>query len=66
MVDRFTLHAGALIRNNPELRLAFLFYLLMLHLWALFMLVYNAHNIEELHPDTGGHDMLNGMAGQVH
>mmetsp|Transcript_37032 Transcript_37032/g.46635 ORF Transcript_37032/g.46635 Transcript_37032/m.46635 type:complete len:669 (+) Transcript_37032:91-2097(+) len=58
VIDKFTLQAGSIMRKYPEARLAFLFYLLMLHLWALFMLVYNAHNIEELHADTGGQDII--------
>lgn len=45
-LDGWMLVTGRFLKNYPILRLAFLLYLLMLHLWALVILAIHLHSIE--------------------
>lgn len=52
---------GKYLRHNPLARAGFLLYLVLIHLWALAILVFHAHNYETVHGDFGaGHDLLRG------
>jgi hypothetical protein len=53
-LDKFALDTGRFLRYNPMARLIFLVYLIMLHLWALFILAFHSHQLEKMHADTGG------------
>jgi hypothetical protein len=53
-LDKFALETGRFLRYNPMARLLFLMYLILLHLWALFILAFHSHQIEKMHADTGG------------
>ena len=41
--DVLSVDLGSHFRNYPVSRLAFMMYLLILHMWAFFLLVYHAH-----------------------
>ena len=43
--DGLAIDLGSHFRHYPVSRLAFLMYLLILHLWAFFLLVYHAHHV---------------------
>jgi len=45
-IDLWSIQTGMLMKNNPIIRLAFLMYLLVMHIWVLFVLVFHAHNLE--------------------
>lgn len=45
-VDNWTLITGRFLRNYPLMRIAFVFYLLLLHLWVLVILAVTTHNLE--------------------
>ena len=52
-LDTFALETGRFLRYNPMARLMFLLYLVLLHLWAGFILALHSHSIETMHADTG-------------
>jgi hypothetical protein len=45
-VDNWTLVTGRFLRNYPLMRIAFVVYLLLLHLWVLVILAITTHNLE--------------------
>jgi hypothetical protein len=45
--DAWTLLSGHALRTHPAARLAFVFYLLVLHLWALAVLALHTHSLED-------------------
>lgn len=52
---------GKYLRSNPLARAFFLLYLLMIHVWALALLVFHAHSYETIHGDFGaGHQLAHG------
>ena len=53
--DALSVDLGSHFRQNPLARLAFMLYLLMLHMWAFFLLVYHAHA-----QGTGGGGIVQG------
>lgn len=53
VVDRFTLQTGWQLSRNPMARLLFLCYLLLLHLWAFFILAFHTHSLDHAHPEEG-------------
>jgi len=59
-LDRFAMDTGNFLKNEPVARLFFLIYLIMLHMWALAILVWHSHQIEKMHADTGHHMRLPG------
>lgn len=46
MIDTWTLITGRHLKAYPLLRLTFVFYLLLIHLWAFCLLAYHAHLID--------------------
>eukprot|EP01032_Pedospumella_encystans_P010542 gene10542-12312_t len=46
MIDTWTIITGRFLRVYPLARLGFVFYLLLLHLWVLFILVMQTHSLE--------------------
>jgi len=46
MIDTWTMLSGRFLRSYPLARLGFVFYLLVLHLWALFILVLHTHSLD--------------------
>ena len=43
-LDRWSVETGAYLRTDPLARGVFLLYLVLLHLWALFLLFFHVHN----------------------
>jgi len=57
VLDKWAVEAGRYLRYNAMARGIFIIYLLCLHLWALFILVFHVHSYEEEHGDFGSlHD----------
>jgi len=54
VIDRCSIVAGHYLRAYPVVRLVFLCYFCLLHLWAFCVLVFHTHQIEEIHGDHGG------------
>jgi chromosome segregation ATPase len=46
MIDSFALCTGKFLRSNPLIRLAFVMYFILLHLWVFFILVIHTHALE--------------------
>eukprot|EP01039_Chlorochromonas_danica_P004354 gene4354-4775_t len=46
IIDTYTLLTGSFLRNYPLVRLGFVLYLLILHLWVLFILVLHTHSLD--------------------
>lgn len=46
LIDTYALITGRFLRSYPLVRLGFVFYLLLLHLWALFILVLHTHGLD--------------------
>lgn len=46
------------LRHHPLLRLGFVMYLLMLHLWVLFILIIHTHSLEDLAPNADPKEQL--------
>jgi hypothetical protein len=57
-VDRWSLETGAVLRQFPLARLVFVVYLVTLHLWVLFLLGRNSHNMN--HNEHASNGALNG------
>lgn len=55
-LDRLLASALHGLRAYPLLRLAFLGYLLALHIWAFGLLAFHSQRLEEMHADVGGSD----------
>ena len=53
-LDRIAVTVGHYLRVYPLARLLFILYLLSLHLWAFFVLMFHSQRLEEIHSDTGG------------
>merc|ERR1712151_906718 len=53
VLDKFAMEAGKYLRYNALARGIFILYILCLHLWALFILVFHVHNFEKEHGDFG-------------
>lgn len=57
VMDKFAMEAGKFLRYNAMARGIFILYLLVLHLWVLFILVFHVHSFEKEHGDFGSlHD----------
>ena len=52
-VDAFLTQSGKFLRYNPLARLIFILYLLILHLWTFFVLMFHTHMFESVHGDFG-------------
>lgn len=52
-VDSFLVETGSFMRHEPLARLAFLLYLIVLHLWAFCLVLFHAHSFEKEHGDFG-------------
>jgi len=52
-VDSFLVETGSFMRHEPLARLAFLMYLVVLHLWAFCLVLFHAHSFEKEHGDFG-------------
>ncbi len=46
MVDMWTLGIGRYLRSYPLTRIAFVAYLISLHVWVFFVLAMHTHNLE--------------------
>eukprot|EP01038_Epipyxis_sp_PR26KG_P014311 gene14311-19195_t len=46
MIDTYTLLTGRFLRSYPLVRMGFVLYFLLLHLWVLFILVIHTHSLE--------------------
>lgn len=57
-VDKFTMRTGWFLSHNAVARLLFLCYLLLLHMWALFILAFHTHELA--HDDGHGGDGVGG------
>lgn len=55
-LDRLFASALHGLRAYPWVRLAFLGYLLALHVWAFGLLAFHSQRLEEMHADVGGSD----------
>lgn len=55
-LDRLFASALHGLRAYPWVRLAFLGYLLVLHVWAFGLLAFHSQRLEEVHADVGGSD----------
>ncbi|KAG7349339.1 golgin subfamily A member 5 [Nitzschia inconspicua] len=51
-VDSFAVSTGKYLRRNPLARAAFIFYLIVIHLWSFIILFFHAHSFQE-HGDFG-------------
>jgi hypothetical protein len=56
LIDAWTLVTGRFLRNYPLLRLAFVVYLFLIHIWAIVLLAMQTHSLEGLDssPSTPG------------
>jgi chromosome segregation ATPase len=52
-IDAFLVDAGSLMKNEPLLRLGFVLYLCVLHLWSFCLVVFHASSYEDVHGDFG-------------
>lgn len=52
-VDGFAVSTGKYLRRSPLARAAFIFYLLLVHLWSFVLLFFHAHNFDESRSDVG-------------
>jgi hypothetical protein len=52
-IDAFLVSSGKVLRFNPAVRLLFIMYLLLLHLWTFLLIVIHAHGFEAVHGDFG-------------
>jgi hypothetical protein len=46
-LDSWTQLTGRYLRVYPQLRLAFVFYLILLHLWAMAILAFHTHSLDD-------------------
>lgn len=46
VVDKFCLRTGVFLSVNPVARLVFIVYLIILHVWTLFMLAFHTHHLD--------------------
>jgi hypothetical protein len=63
-VDKFCLRTGRFLGVNPYARLVFFVYLVLLHLWAMFILSFHTHQLDTSAP-TGNRDVIVTPGGQV-
>ena len=56
VVDKLPLRTGSFLSREPLARLFFLIYLVLLHLWALFILSFHTHRLD--HEAGGGSSSL--------
>ena len=54
-IDSFSVSTGKYLRANPIARGAFVFYLIILHLWTFIVIFFHAHNFELDHRDEMPH-----------
>jgi hypothetical protein len=52
-IDSWVVDTGSFLRHEPLARLAFLLYLLLLHLWAFCLVLFHTHSFEKEHADFG-------------
>lgn len=52
-LDSFSVETGAYLRYNPLARGGFLLYLILLHFWTLFLLVFHVHTYQSEHKNFG-------------
>lgn len=55
ILDTYTLLTGKLLRSHPWLRIGFVVYLLLLHLWVLVVLGIHTHSLELEETTLGPH-----------
>ncbi|CAK8998281.1 Golgin subfamily A member 5 (Golgin-84), partial [Durusdinium trenchii] len=61
-VDQVCLRVGATLWHQPYARLGFLCYIFLLHLWALFILLFHTHDhVDRAHPASGPPRLPPGM-----
>ena len=73
-MDAFLVQSGKFLRYNPVARLIFICYLLILHMWTFFVLMFHAHVFETVHGDFGAggnlahgpHALMQQQASVVH
>jgi hypothetical protein len=46
MIDAWTLITGRFLRNYPLLRMSFVLYLVLIHLWAIVILAVHTHSLD--------------------
>jgi hypothetical protein len=61
-VDQFCLRSARFLGVNPYARLLFFVYLVLLHLWALFILSFHTHQLEA---SAGGGGPIISPTGQI-
>ena len=64
-IDSFVVETGSFMRHEPLARLAFLLYLIVLHLWAFCLVLFHAHSFEKEHGDFGSLSESGGLPGEV-
>jgi chromosome segregation ATPase len=65
-IDSWVVDTGGFLRHEPLARLAFLLYLILLHLWAFCLVLFHAHSFEKEHADFGSLKMTNeGLPGEL-
>lgn len=52
-IDGFLIDTGSLMKKEPLLRLGFVLYLCILHLWSFCLVVFHASSYEDVHGDFG-------------
>lgn len=52
-IDAFLVDTGSLMKKEPLLRLGFVLYLCVLHLWSFCLVVFHASSYEDVHGDFG-------------
>ena len=58
VVDAIAIDAGSYFRSDPVARAVFLFYILILHLWTFFVVMYHAHGHLEPAANVGPEELL--------
>jgi hypothetical protein len=65
-IDSWVVDTGGFLRHEPLARLAFVLYLILLHLWAFCLVLFHTHSFEKEHADFGSLKMMNsGLPGEI-
>jgi hypothetical protein len=57
-VDDLTMTAGAMLRQNPLIRLMFVLYVLLLHIWVFYMTMFHVHGLNHATSTPGGKNQI--------
>jgi len=66
LLDNWAFQTGKYLRFNPMARGLFILYILFLHLWAFFILVFHVHTFEKEHADFGLLSNHNHLGAKLH